>query len=119
MFQGKSKPKSSPESYILVSDDDGVKEKLQEVLKKNIQITKLESQKALFSQTFSKNKSIEVILDNEYLTFKECIHFLETNKNQSRNVGATFKIRPGSRSFGTDFIIGSNSSNDRGEVIEF
>jgi GT2 family glycosyltransferase len=111
MFQGKSKPRSTPESYILVSDNDNIKEKLQEVLKKNIQITTLENQKAVFSQTFSKHKPTEVILDNNYLTFKNGIQILETYK--SKNL--TFKILPSVSSF----IIGSNSSNDRGEVIQF
>lgn len=111
MFQGKINPKSKPESYILVSDNPNTKEKLQEALKKNIQITEIENQKALFSQTFSKHKPTEVILDNNYLTFKDSIQFLETQKN--RNL--TFKILPS----GSCFIIGSNSSNDRGEVVQF
>jgi len=111
MFQGKSKPKATPESYILVSDNTSTKEKIQEVLKKNIQITELENQKAVFSQTFSKAKPIEVILDTNYLTFKDGIQISETQKNKN----VTYKILPKQ----SNFIIGSNSSNDRGEVIEF
>ena len=111
MFQGKSKPKKRPESYILVSDNDNTREKLQGIVKKNIEITTLENQKAVFSQTFSKKNSTEVILDNNYLTFKESINILETQK--SKNL--TFKILPEN----ARFIIGSDSSNDRGEVIEF
>jgi len=110
MFQAKSKPRRKPESYILVSDNDNTKEKIQQVLKKNIQITTIENQKAVFSQTFSKHKPTEVILDNNYLTFKESIAFLETQKHKN----ITFKILP----FDSSFIIGSNSSNDRGEVIQ-
>jgi len=110
-FQGKSKPKTRPESYILVSDNDNKREKLQGIVKKNIEITTLENQKAVFSQTFSKKNSTEVILDNNYLTFKESINILETQK--SKNL--TFKILPEN----ARFIIGSDSSNDRGEVIEF
>lgn len=111
MFQGKTKPKSKPESYILVSDNHFIKEKLQEALKKNIQITELENQKALFSQTFSKQKPIEIILDTNYLTFKNSIQLLETHNNKK----LTFKIVPKQ----SNFIIGSNSSIDRGEVVEF
>jgi len=111
MFQGKVKPRTKPERYILVSDNDNTREKLQEALKKNIQITTLENQKALFSQTFSKHKQTEVILDNNYLTFKDSIQFLDTHKNKKR----TFKILPAE----SNFIIGSNSSNDRGEVTQF
>lgn len=111
MFQGKSMPKLKPKSYILVSNDVVLKEKLLEVLKKNIQITELENQKALFSQTFSNERAVELILDNNYLTFKDNIKILETNKDNN----ITFKIRPRNSSF----IIGSNSSNDRGQVILF
>lgn len=111
MFQGKQQPKRNPESYILVSDNQITKEKLQEALKKNIQITEFENQKALFSQTFSKEKLTEVILDTNYLTFKDSIKILEMHKDKN----VTFKMR----SIGTSFIIGSNSSNDRGEVISF
>ncbi|MFY0483942.1 glycosyltransferase family 2 protein [Flavobacterium sp. PLA-1-15] len=111
MFQGKATLKSKPERYILLSDNDLIKEKLEEALKKKIQITTLENQKALFSQTFSKHKPTEVILDNNYLTFKDSIQFLETQKDKKR----TFKNLPAA----SDFIIGSNSSNDRGEVITF
>lgn len=111
MFQGKANPKSKPESYIFVSENDNTKEKLQEALKKNIEITTLENQKALFSQTFSKSKLTEVILDNNYLTFKESIEFFETQKNKNM----TFKILTSE----SNIIIGSNSSNDRGEVIKF
>ena len=111
MFQGKATLKSKPERYILVSDNDLIKEKLEETLKKKIQITTLENQKTLFSQTFSKQKPTEVILDNNYLSFKDSIQFLETQKDKKR----TFKNLPAE----SNFIIGSNSSNDRGEVIPF
>lgn len=111
LFQGKATLKSKPERYILVSDNDLIKEKLEETLKKKIQITTLENQKALFSQTFSKHKPTEVILDNNYLSFKDSIQFLETQKDKKR----TFKNLPAE----SNFIIGSNSSNDRGEVITF
>ncbi len=115
MFQGKQQPKTNPESYILVSDNQIAKEKLQEALKKNIQITEFENQKALFSQTFSRKEPTEVILDTNYLTFKNSIAFLETYKSKSRSVGMTFKILPKN----SNFIIGSNSSNDRGKIIQF
>lgn len=111
MFQGKPKPKVHPESYIFVSNDEIIKEKLHNTLKKNIQIQKIENQKAVFSQSFSNAYRIEVILDNNYIGFKECISILETYKNKN----VTFKILPKK----SDFIIGSNSNNDRGEVVRF
>ncbi|WP_447637789.1 glycosyltransferase family 2 protein [Flavobacterium microcysteis] len=110
-FQGKPKPKPKPESYIFISDNFILKEKLQNTLKKNIQIQKFENQKAVFSQTFSGLGSVEVILDADYLTFKECISIMETNKNKN----LTFKILPND----SNFIIGSNSNNERGEFVLF
>lgn len=110
-FQGKPKQKSRPESYIFISDNSAVKEKLQNKLKKNIQIQKFENQKAVFSQTFSGLDPVEMILDADYLTFKECISIMEMYKNKN----LTFKILPQS----SNFIIGSNSNNERGEFILF
>lgn len=109
MFQGKPKMKIPPGNYILLSDNETTREKLAAKLQKNIERTTSENGKIVFSQTFSKKKNAEVILDTNYLSFKSAITFLEINKNES----FTFKLLP----LQSDFIIGSNSSNDRGEVI--
>lgn len=103
MFQGKAKPKLSPENYILVSDDEILRENLEKQFQK-----KVELQKAI--QLFSKNTRTEIIFDQNYLNFKAIIQALEENKNNN----FTFKILPKL----TDFIIGSNSSFDRGEIIK-
>lgn len=60
---------------------------------------------------FKNNKTvnIEVIFNVNSFTFKEIIHFMEVHK--STNI--TFK----NAVFSSDFLIGSNSSNDRGKVI--
>ncbi len=110
LFQGKPKGKVRPSYYVLVSDNEKTREKLETKFQKNMKRTILKNGKALFSQTFSKKKNTEVILDTNYLSFAEAISFFETNKNDS----FTFKLLP----MQSDFIIGSNSSNDRGEVIE-
>lgn len=110
MFQGKPKAKIAPSRYILVSDNEATREELESKLQKNVERTTQENGKAVFSQTFSKKGDTEVILDTNYLNFKEAISFFETNKNKS----LTFKLLPAQR----DFIIGSNSSNDRGEIIK-
>lgn len=111
MFQGKVKPKPNPRNYLLISDNEALREKLQGKLQKNIERTTSENGKIVFSQTFSQKENTELILDTNFLGFKEAIAFLETNKNKS----FTFKLLP----IQSDFIIGSNSSNDRGEVIRF
>jgi len=109
MFQGKQTAKINPENYILISDNETIREKLALTLKKNVARKVLENGKIVFSQTFSKGSFTEFILDTNYISFKEAIAFLEQNKHPS----VTFKILP----IGSDFIVGSNSSNDRGEVI--
>ncbi len=110
MFQGKVKPKPSPEKYLFVSDSESIIEKLENKLQKNTERILLENGNRVLSQSFSKNKNVEVILDTNYLNFKEAIAFFETNKNKS----FTFKLLP----MKSNFVIGSNSSNDRGEVIQ-
>jgi GT2 family glycosyltransferase len=113
LFQGSrsfgTKAKIPPSHYILVSDNETTREKLETKLQKNVERTIPENGKIVFSQTFSKKKSAEIILDTNSLSFKEAISFFETNKNNP----FTFKLLP----MQSNFIIGSNNSNDRGEVI--
>lgn len=103
MFKGKPKSKSSPANYILISEDEILKGKLENQFQKPVKLQDL-------SQTFSKNIPAEIIFDQNYLDFKTIIEAFERNKNK----GFTFKIIPKS----ADFIVGSNSSSDRGEVIK-
>jgi GT2 family glycosyltransferase len=102
-FQGKPKPKSNPEKYILVSEDEVLREKFE-----NKWQTLVERQD--ITKSFAKNEKTEIIFDQNQLDFKTIIQALETNKNKN----FTFKIIPES----SDFVIGSNSSFDRGEVIK-
>jgi GT2 family glycosyltransferase len=110
VFKGKVQPRVNPNQYILVSDNEALKEKLAFKLQKSIEIIPLEKGKIVISQTISKAKNTEVILDTNYTGFKKAIAFLEENKNNS----FTFKLLP----VASDFIIGSNNSNDRGEVVQ-
>lgn len=102
MFQGKPKPKLSPEKYILVSENEVLREKLE-----NKWQTVVERQD--ITKSFAKNAKTEIIFDQNFINFKSIIQSFETNKNK----GLTFKIIPES----SDYVIGSNSSFDRGEVI--
>jgi GT2 family glycosyltransferase len=110
MFQGKPKQKIQPEEYFLVSDNEMLREKLANQFKKPVQLQSDSSELGSLSQSFSRNNNAEIVFDNNYIDFKTIISTLETIKNQ----GFTFKILPQS----SDFIIGSNSSFDRGEVVE-
>ena len=96
--------------YILCSDDEGLKNKLEKQLRKKVNQTAFLNGNTLFSHTNNNQNQIEILLDNACFSFQEIIAFLEKNKNK----GYTFKIIPKS----TAYMIGSNSSNDRGEVIE-
>ena len=108
-FQGKPRPKTAAKNYILISDNETLREKLETKLQKNTERTILENGKTVFSQTFSGKKNAAIIMDTNYLNFKHAITFFETNKNKSY----TFKLLP----MQGNFIIGSDSSNDKGEVI--
>ena len=103
MVQGKPKPKLDPDNYILVSNDEILREKLEKRIKKPIKFQNL-------AQTFAENIASEIIFDQNQLDFKTIIQAFETHKNS----GFTFKIIPKS----SDFMIGSDTSFDRGEVIK-
>jgi len=109
MVQGKAAPKTKAEGYLMVSNEESVAEKLQARLQKIIERSTMENGKIVFSQSISKHKNVEVILDLNYMSFKEAIAFMEKNTNNF----FTFKLLPPA----CDFMLGSNSSNDRGEVI--
>lgn len=99
-FQGTSKPNPKPIQYFFVSEDENMKNKLENALGKPI----------LFldkSNTF-RNRT-EIIFDQAYFGFSNCIDFMESNKNKF----LTFKILPKN----TTFIIGSNNNRSRGEMI--
>lgn len=102
MFQGKTKPKSKPENYILVSEnsDSTIIKSLEKKLNSEVIINKKPN----------NSQRIEFILDVNSLGFKKAIAFMEANKNQHY----TFKMLVKN----ANFLIGSNSSNDRGEVIK-
>ena len=102
--QGNSKPNAVPEKYILVSEDASLREKLEKHLKKPVMLHDIR-------HLSEENFKAEIIFDQNQLDFKAIINAFETYKNDN----CTYKILPKS----TDFLIGSNSSFDRGEVIHF
>lgn len=102
MLQGKPKPKLEPEKYILVSGDEILREKLENKWQTLVELQDI-------TKSFAKNRNTEIVFDQNHLDFKTIIQAFETNKNKN----FTFKIIPES----SDFVIGSNSSFDRGQVI--
>jgi GT2 family glycosyltransferase len=110
MFQGKPRKKTVSKSYLLYSANEKLADKLRLVLQKKVLFHDLKTEKMVISSSVKSKISTEVILDNEFISFKECIAILES----SRNKRFTFKIIPKN----ANFLIGSNNSNERGEIIE-
>lgn len=109
VFTSKSKPVVKPKRYLLVSDNEALKEKISAVLQKSVERITMENGKIVISQSISKAKDSEIILDIQSIGFKNAIAFMERHKDKA----FTFKLLPE----GSSFIIGSNHSNDKGEVI--
>ncbi|RTY83021.1 glycosyltransferase family 2 protein [Flavobacterium sp. LS1P28] len=110
MFQGKPGIKIIPKSYLLYSANQKLAGKLHLVLQKKVLFHDLKTEKIVISSSVKSKIGAEIILDNEFISFKKCIAILES----SRNKGFTFKIIPKN----ANFLIGSNNSNERGEIIE-
>ncbi len=97
----------SIDEYVLFSSDAELKNRLEKQLQKKVHSNKNIDENMLFSQSRSGNT--EIILDNNEFSFREIIGFLEKHKNKN----LTFKIIPKE----SGFMIGSNNSNDRGQII--
>jgi GT2 family glycosyltransferase len=108
MFQGNVKEKPLPECYILYSENANLSEKLASILENKVSFLNLKKEKMVNSCLILKGKKTEIILDNQYVSFKKCINIIETLKDKN----ITFKIFPKR----TAFIIGSNLRNGRGEI---
>jgi GT2 family glycosyltransferase len=92
--------KTYVDSYVLISD--GINKRLQSKLAKTVH---------LYSIKLKPKDRQQVILDNNFLSFKRIINFITT---LSKEADLTFKILPKT----SEFLIGSNSSKSRGEVIK-
>ncbi len=57
------------------------------------------------------DKNIEVLIDSESISYKDYIRYI----NQNQKTNKSFKIR----ALNSDFFIGSNDKNDRGEILSF
>jgi GT2 family glycosyltransferase len=97
------------DSYILISDNELLKEKLEKLLGKNVKQVSSSFKNELPSLLKGMSANVEIIFDQHDLPFSTIIYAMETYKSEN----ITFKIIPNQ----CDFMIGSNSSNDRGEVI--
>ena len=97
------------DNYILISENELLKEQLEKLLGKNVKRLSTSFKNELPSLLKGLNANIELIFDQNVLPFSTIISAMELCKNEK----VTFKIIPNQ----SNFIIGSNSSNDRGEVV--
>lgn len=101
---------AKPNEYLLLSDDENLRRDVENLLGKKVTRYDTDLKNAINSLTSRSYSNTELIFDNTALLFKEIIHLMERLKDS----GLTFKILPQDSSF----FIGSNDSNDRGEVIK-
>lgn len=104
------KNKAKPKSFLLYSYSSELLGKLNSILQNKVTFYDLKKEKAVISSSINTEERPEIILDTNFISFKESIEFLES----ARNKGFTFKIIPKN----ANFLIGSNNSNERGEVIK-
>ncbi len=110
MFQGKPKPNATAETYIFYSSNKILSEKLPLILKNKVLFLDFKKEKMVNSCLNLRSGKTEIILDNQYVSFKKCIKIIETLKDKN----ITFKIFPKN----ANFIIGSNSRNGRGQIVK-
>lgn len=99
-----------PDEYVLVSEDEKLKKTVENLLGNKVSLIHSTTKKTINSLTVDSEINTEIIFDNNFLTFKSIIESMEKLKNSK----CTFKILPKN----SDFIIGSNNSNDRGKIIK-
>jgi GT2 family glycosyltransferase len=92
--------------YFLLSNSQNQKLKVENLLEKKVTLLPTSLKNDLNSPA---DQNIEIIFDSAYWSFKSIIGFMEYHKSKR----ITFKILHNN----SNFIIGSNSSNDRGKVI--
>jgi GT2 family glycosyltransferase len=109
-IQGRAKAKSIPENYLLVSASETLVKIITALVQKKVNFLDWKAEKEVNLLSNSIRNGLQIILDNEYVSFKECIEIHE----RYRNKGVVFRIIPK----GTNFGIGSDSPNDRGGIIK-
>lgn len=110
MFQGQAKANKIPQSYILYSSNVELINKIASKLQKKVFLHDLKTEKMVISSKISFETKTEVLLDNNYISFKELINFIESLENKR----LSFKVLPKN----TAFFIGSDHSNERGAIIK-
>jgi len=104
-FKNHHKEKRIVDTYYLISENNELRKKITKILQKEVQFISLESVQNL---GYTNN---ELIFDNAYMSFGEIIYEMQRLKQPN----ITFKIRPQ----GCNYILGSDFSDGKGEVLVF
>lgn len=103
--------KSDVGVHILFSENEHLKTRLEAVLQKKVEQFDAYNENVLISQTFSGSAKTGIVFDAECTTYADMIAIMQKHKGS----GFVFRIKPR----GANFILGSDSSDGRGEVIQF
>lgn len=98
------------DEYWMLSANQNSVSKVENLLGKKVRLIESSSEIDLNSLANKTGKNVEIIFDNDNWSFKSIISFMERHNRDH----FTFKILPKN----SNFLIGSNSSYDRGEVIK-
>ena len=109
-IQGRAKNKSIPKYYLLVSSSLELAKIIAQATQKKVSFLDSKTEKEVNLSSVLMKKGTQIILDNEFVSFKDCINVHEIHRNK----GITFRIMPKK----ARFIIGSDSSDDRGGVVK-
>ncbi len=91
--------------YYLISEDKTLFDNISSIFDKNVDILSTINQEDLGDQ------NIEIIFDNNYISFEEIIDQMQLLKRNT----VTFKIRPKN----CNYIVGSDFNDGKGEVLTF
>lgn len=109
-IEGKSRPKIESKTWCVYSKNQELVALLSDRHHKKVVFHDLKTEKMVFSSKIKAQIGIKIVLDTEFIFFKECISFMESLKNK----GFLFRFLPKS----TNFLLGSDNSNERGEIIK-
>lgn len=97
-----------PDHYILISNDTTLYQKIAQQTTISIDWVRHLEDVLVLDQPL---KNIEILIDQAAISYKDAINFIDQNKKTNK----TFKIKAEN----SNFFIGSNNKNDKGEILSF
>lgn len=108
--QGRIKIKKIVDNYLLISSSETLVEIISTLVQKKVGFLDWKAEKTVNLSPISIRNALQIILDNDCICFKECIEIIQRYSRK----GIVFRIIPQK----SNFLIGSDSSNDRGEILK-